>query len=121
MIAQRRGAAKTTPEPATKPRSRKRDAPPPPSTNPPSASQKRKMSFKETHAHRTLPARIEALEAGAERLQAMLADPGYYARDPEAFARTAAELEAVNADLAAAEDQWLHLELLRDELEYGES
>ncbi len=119
MIAQRRGAARTAEKPAAKPRNRKRGSLSTPSTASSPSGQRRKMSFKDMHAHKTLPARVEALEAEATRLQTVLSDPGFYARNPEAFAKTASDLETANADLAAAEDQWLSLELLREELENG--
>ena len=120
MLARRRGAAQKAADSGAKPRNRKRGVSPERSTDAFSSNPKRKMSFKDMHAHKTLLARIEALEAEAERLQAMLADPGYYARDPEAFSKTAAVLEAISSERGAAEDQWLQLELLRDELESGQ-
>jgi ATP-binding cassette subfamily F protein uup len=115
MIAQRGGGA-TAAKQAAKPGKTKPAASP---DSPPAPGRKRKMSFKDDHAHKPLPARIQALETEIARLQAVLADPGFYARDPDAFARTAADLDAAGADLADAEDRWLSLELLRDELENG--
>ncbi len=81
------------------------------------AGRKSKLSFKEKHALETLPARLEALRAEAARLQAILADPDFFARDPEAFKKNAADLESTLAQIADAEDEWLSLELLREELE----
>ena len=51
------------------------------------------------------------------RWQAVLADPDLYARDPAGFARAGAQLEKTAVDLAAAEERWLELELLREEVE----
>lgn len=109
MVAQRRagGAGDGAAKSAAKPQKPKPTAQP---------AAQRKLSFKQKHAHETLPARIEALEAEIARLQTILADPGLYARDPAAFERAAAALDAVTADLAAAEEEWLALELLQDEL-----
>ncbi len=73
-----------------------------------------KLSFKDKHALETLPARMEALAAEAARLRAALEDPGLYGRDPEGFSRATQALGKVEADLAAAEDEWLRLELLRE-------
>src|SRR5215212_6338129 len=81
------------------------------------APRRRKLSFNEKHALETLPARIAALEAEVARLQGVLADPGLYGRNPGLFERTSATLAAVQGDLAGAEDRWLSLELLREELE----
>ncbi|MCF4165102.1 ATP-binding cassette domain-containing protein [Zavarzinia compransoris] len=83
----------------------------------PRAAQKRKLSFKEKHALETLPARIEALEAEIADLQARLADADLFARDPGAFQKTADRLAAAEAERARAEEDWLNLELLREELE----
>ncbi|MBS0335055.1 MAG: ATP-binding cassette domain-containing protein [Proteobacteria bacterium] len=58
------------------------------------------------------PARISALEAG-------LADPSLYGRDPAAFRRLSDELESVRAQLASAEEEWLDLETRREALEVG--
>jgi ABC transport system ATP-binding/permease protein len=83
----------------------------------PSPVRKRKLSFKEKHALETLPARISALQAEAAALQARLADPMLYAEDPAKFAATATALETARAALDAAEEEWLALEMLREELE----
>ena len=44
-------------------------------------------------------------------------DPGPYARDAARFAKLSASLADTEARLAAAEDQWLTLELMREEVE----
>ena len=83
------------------------------------AAAKRKLSFKDQHALQTLPTRIEALEADVAAQRALLADPGLFARDPDAFKSVAADLERAEAALAEAEEQWLTLELAREEFEGG--
>ena len=65
----------------------------------------------------TLPARIAGLHADVERLNAALADADLYTRDPARFGVTTQALEAAQTALAAAEEQWLTLEMLREELE----
>ena len=79
----------------------------------------RKMSFKEKHALETLPATMAKLEAEITTLQAKLADPALYSRDPKAFASVTQRLAAAQAELAAGETHWLELELLREELGGG--
>ncbi|MDX2258990.1 MAG: ATP-binding cassette domain-containing protein [Hyphomicrobiaceae bacterium] len=76
----------------------------------------RKLSFKEKHALETLPARIAAFEAEAARLAEKLARADLYTADPGGFAAATAELARVQAELAAAEDQWLELEAKREGL-----
>jgi ATP-binding cassette subfamily F protein uup len=78
---------------------------------------KRKLSFHEKHALQTLPAEIAALEAHIRDLQQRLDDPGFYARDPATFNQTAADLASRQAELSAAEQRWLELEILREEIE----
>ena len=78
---------------------------------------RRKLSFKEKHALETLPAQITALEEEAGALRAQLADDSLYARDAKKFADLAAKLAAAQAKLSAAEEQWLELEMLRQEIE----
>jgi len=77
----------------------------------------RRMSFKDKHALETLPARIAALEQRIATLGTALADPDLYARDPKLFAANGVALQTTQAELAAAEEQWLALEMLREELE----
>jgi ATP-binding cassette subfamily F protein uup len=81
------------------------------------ATTKRKLSFNDQHALKTLPKTIEKLDTEIARLQAKLADPEFYARDAAGFAKTSAALSTAEADRAAAEDEWLRLELLREDME----
>jgi len=78
---------------------------------------KRKMSFKEKHALETLPKDIARLDTEIARINAVLADANFYARDPEGFAAQSKALQAAEAKKTAAEEQWLELEMLREELE----
>jgi len=82
----------------------------------PRAETKRRMSFKEKHALENLPATIEKLRATAAKLHAILDDHELYARDPKRFNDATALLAKTESELAAAEDQWLELELLREEI-----
>jgi ABC transport system ATP-binding/permease protein len=49
-----------------------------------------------------------------------LADPDLYARDPARFGATTAALAVARDKLAVAEEQWLRLEMLREEIEAAE-
>jgi ATP-binding cassette subfamily F protein uup len=114
MLAQRRGA-----DLARAPVQADKSKPPqgPAPTDPPATSPPRKLSFKEKHALATLPARLDCLANEIAALEAALADASLYARDPAAFGAATARLAALSAELAAAEEQWLELELLREKLE----
>ncbi|GBQ34857.1 elongation factor 3 [Komagataeibacter saccharivorans] len=119
MLAQRRDTTL-----AARPRQDRVDAPsatpaattdvtPPPSPRQPA----RKLSYKDKLALERLPGQMESLEAEIERLRAILADPGLYARDAAAFAAATGALEKAQADLTAAEERWLELEMLRETLQ----
>ena len=82
----------------------------------PPAPAKRRMSFKDKHALETLPKTIVALQAEAAALQAKLDDQGFYARDRAGFEKITAALGELQHKIAAAEEQWLELEILREEL-----
>jgi ABC transport system ATP-binding/permease protein len=66
-----------------------------------------------------LPARITALETQIAELDAVLADPDLYARDPARFRAITEALAVARAELVEAEEQWLRLEMLREEIETG--
>jgi ATP-binding cassette subfamily F protein uup len=74
----------------------------------------RKMSFKEQHELKTITADIAALHARIEAHQAVLADPALFTRDPARFDVVSAKLAADAKALAAAEDRWIELEMLKD-------
>jgi ATP-binding cassette subfamily F protein uup len=81
------------------------------------ATAKRKLRFNERRALETLPKRIEKLRADLATLDRKLADADFPAREPVAFmAATKAYAELRDA-LTGAEDEWLGLEILREEVE----
>jgi len=78
---------------------------------------KNKLSYNEKYLLEKLPKKIEALEADVNKYQKKLVRPGFYAKDPQGFAKAAKKLELTEAELATAEDEWLNLEILRNEIE----
>jgi ATP-binding cassette subfamily F protein uup len=82
---------------------------------------KRRLSFHEKHALNTLPKTIASLQARIDAAHTRLDDPTLYARDRKAFDAESATLAAAQSELAAAEEKWLELEILRDEIEGAES
>ena len=76
----------------------------------------RKMSFKDVDALKKLPGQIAGLQADIVTLQALMADPELYAKDPKKFAAATDKLAKVEADLAAAEERWLELEMMREQI-----
>ncbi len=114
MLAQRRHILPTTE--GLPPTKRATTAPPTAAAAAP-VRPRRKLSYKDQLALDTLPARIDALGAERTRLEAQLADPTLYVRDPVTFAGLSKRLETLSVELASAEDQWLELELRRADLE----
>jgi ABC transport system ATP-binding/permease protein len=94
---------------------RKKSAPPKSAETVP--RKKRRLSFKEKHALEKLPGRIDALQEEIMSLSDTLADPALYGSDPARFQSTSDKLQDVQVSLAAAEEEWLALEMLREELE----
>jgi ATP-binding cassette subfamily F protein uup len=112
MLAQREPAGRGTPPKASitkrpRPVTKVRAQP---------AARARRMSFDERRALETLPARLAALETQIAELNAALADPDLYARDPGRFGATTRALGVAQDELAAAEELWLTLEVLREEI-----
>jgi ABC transport system ATP-binding/permease protein len=70
------------------------------------AEPKRRLTFTDQHALKTSPGRIEALNAEIRRLEGVLSDPGLYARDQAGFTAAAVALQAAQAALGAAEEEW---------------
>ena len=109
MLAQRGPTkAAATAAPSAKP---KQAAAP---TRPSSA---RKLSYKDKHALETLPAKIAALEADIARFNGVLADGALFGRDRAKFDAATKGLADAQSALSTAEEQWLELEMLREELE----
>jgi ATP-binding cassette subfamily F protein uup len=80
---------------------------------------KRRLMFKDKHALETLPKTIASLQAEVKSLQVKLDDPGFYARDRAAFEQVTASLGELQQKITAAEEQWLQLEILREEIAGG--
>ena len=83
----------------------------------PAATPKRRLNFNEKHALETLPNRIEKLQANIAAQQRLLDDPDLYAKDRKKFEEVSTAIAKAQQELAAAEDRWLELEVLREEIE----
>jgi ATP-binding cassette subfamily F protein uup len=86
--------------------------PPPP--------KKRRMTFNDKHALETLPKTIATLEKQVRALQAQLDDPAFFVRDRAGFEQASRTLGEAQVQLSEAEDRWLELEILREELSGGD-
>ncbi len=87
-----------------------------PKAQTPARSGKDKLSNKERYALKELPGKMEVAQARIAKLQAALADPELYARDPEGFQTVTEALRKSEHDLAAMEEEWLAAEMRREEI-----
>jgi len=88
----------------------KKEIPTKPATKP-------KLSYKDKFALENLPKEIDAFQNTINAAKARLADPKFFDKDSAAFNKTAKELEMAETKLAEAEEQWLILEMKREDLE----
>ncbi len=78
-----------------------------------------KLSYKDQRELEELPGRMAKLQAEIATLEQALADATLYIRDPATASKTTARHGAAQAELAKAEERWLELEMLREELAGG--
>jgi ATP-binding cassette subfamily F protein uup len=78
-----------------------------------------KLSYKDQRRLEELEKLIEAGPGEIAKLEERLADPALYSRDPKAFSDLSARLDALRANVEAAEEEWLLLEEKRESLAGG--
>jgi ATP-binding cassette subfamily F protein uup len=83
----------------------------------PSAASKRRLNFNEKHALETLPKAIAKLQAEIAKQQRHLDDPNLFQKDRRKFDQASDALAKAQKELQEAEDKWLELEVLREEIE----
>jgi ABC transport system ATP-binding/permease protein len=77
---------------------------------------KAKLSYKDQRDYELLPARAQELGEQIERDEAALADPALYMKDPAKFASLNKAIEAARSAKGAAEERWLELAELVEQL-----
>jgi ATP-binding cassette subfamily F protein uup len=80
------------------------------------SGQARRLGFKRERALVELPKKIAALQSEIVTLQGALADPDLYRRDAKSFQAKTTRIGVAQAEIDAAESEWLELEMLREEL-----
>jgi ATP-binding cassette subfamily F protein uup len=83
----------------------------------PAAASKRRLNFNEKHALETLPKTMAKLQTEIAKQQKLLDDPDLYTKDRKKFDAASSAIAKAQEELAAAEDRWLELEVLREEIE----
>jgi len=112
-ILAQRGADLTRQKPKREGRDAAKPAPSIAAEAPPA---RRRLTFKDKHALEMLPKTIAALHEDMRKLQTKLDDPQFYTRDRASFEKVSAALGELQQQIAALEEQWLELEILREEL-----
>ncbi|MBN9008773.1 MAG: ATP-binding cassette domain-containing protein, partial [Rhizobiales bacterium] len=113
MLAQRGNILARKPQPKAAPAS------PKPAAVSAAPTARRKLTFADQHALKTLPERMEKLSATIADLNGKLSAADFYARDPADFDRATKALAEAQGELSAAEEEWLRIEMLREEIEGG--
>jgi ABC transport system ATP-binding/permease protein len=75
----------------------------------------RRLSFRQRHVLASLPELIAAMERDIAKLADLLAEPDLYRRDRPRYDKASATLAQLQAKHSASEEEWLRLEMLRDE------
>ncbi|MQB11352.1 ABC transporter ATP-binding protein [Agrobacterium sp. ICMP 6402] len=114
MMAQRKGAAE---EKRKAERQEKAKATPSTSSTQDTSKAKGKLSFKQKFALENLPKEMEKTQGEIAKREQRMADPNLFAKDPAVFNTLAQEMTKLREKLETMEEEWLELEMLREEME----
>lgn len=114
MMAQRKGAAE---EKRKAEKQEKAKAAPSASASQDPAKAKGKLSFKQKFALENLPKEMEKAQGEIAKREQRMADPALFTKDPATFNTLAQEMTKLREKLETMEEEWLELEMLREELE----
>ena len=78
---------------------------------------KQKLSYKQKYALEKLPSEIDALHDEIAKMEKEFSDPDLYTKNAKRFEELSHLLEQKRKDLEAKENEWLELEMLKEELE----
>ena len=76
-----------------------------------------RITYNDRYALKNLPKKIEELNLKIKTIESQLADQNYFISDPEGFKNSALELEKLTKEKVLSEEEWLELELRREEIE----
>jgi len=77
----------------------------------------KKLSYKHQRALDVLPKEIDALGTQIARLEGLLADPNLFTSNRDKYDKICTELDTARASLAEKEENWLEVEMMREEIE----
>lgn len=75
-----------------------------------------KLSYKHQRALENLPKEMDKLTQTITKYQAKLGEADFYSKDPEGFHKINQAMEQAQVELTAKEEEWLELEMMREEL-----
>ncbi|WP_336293911.1 ABC-F family ATP-binding cassette domain-containing protein [Bartonella sp. CB169] len=113
MMAQNKEAALLQRKESPKPRAREHTK----NISSPKRTTARKLSYKQIYALEKLPEQIATLQNEIKKIEQELSDPALYCCDKDRFACLSAALEEKRNICTQKEEEWLELELLREEIE----
>ena len=114
MMAQRKGAAE---EKRKAEKQEKAKTAPSASASQEPSKAKGKLSFKQKFALENLPKEMEKAQGEIAKREQRMADPNLFTKDPATFNTLAQEMTKLREKLEAMEEEWLELEMLREEIE----
>ncbi|MCI4646341.1 MAG: ATP-binding cassette domain-containing protein [Hyphomonadaceae bacterium] len=88
-----------------------------PAAKPSAPKAQTKLSFKDEHRLKEIEAGLPRLAGEIEKLEAELADPALFEKDPDGFQKKADMLAAKKAQHAQMEEDWLEIEEKREALQ----
>ena len=80
-------------------------------------TEKQKLSYKQKFALEKLPLEIDELHKLIESLEKEFSDPQLYMKDEKRFHELSQLLDKKRTELSKKEEEWLELEMLREEIE----
>lgn len=114
MLAQRKGAQE---ERKKAEKAAEKSKPENASSSSDAPKAKGKLSYKQKFALENIPKEMEKAEAEIALREKKMADPNLFTKDPASFNKLAAEMEKLREKLTSMEEEWLELEMLREEIE----
>ena len=86
-----------------------KDYSPPPHVQTPSATHRRKLTYRDQRDYDLLPDRIEEIDTEMQKIEAELADASLFSREQARYAALTQRLDALREEKTAAEERWLAL------------
>lgn len=114
MLAQRKGAQE---ERKKAEKAAEKSKPENASSSSDAPKAKGKLSYKQKFALENIPKEMEKAEAEIALREKKMADPNLFTKAPASFNKLAAEMEKLREKLTSMEEEWLELEMLREEIE----